>query len=267
MPTCLWAILRCATIGFVALMTLPFAHTQDGAPFTAGCTPMFTPLTHPIDSDCGIEGASTADDKKLEAKAKNNFCATGSPARLTFLSFDKLQQLTKSSSFDLGDDRSGARKIHTTSDGKLVGEGDLVTFAGFVIRADTANRSSGETVNCKKGGVARNDIHIHIAPTASKAKANFCKAVIAEMSPHLRPDHWTGGNLMLPDDVPIRLTGHLFYDTSHKSAQCPSAAKDKAKARVSSWEIHPVYQVDVCKFTTLQTCDPRNNSKWQSLDD
>lgn len=243
------------------------ALAQDGQPFDAGCTPSFTPETHPIDSDCGIEGAGTTDAKRLESRAKNNFCATGTPSRVTFWSFDRLHALTRASGFELENDRSGVIDVHTTSDGNTVGEGDLVTFAGFVIRADIANRSNGESVNCNRGGAARNDVHIHLAPTPSKAKANFCRAVIAEMSPHLRPDIFDGSSLMLADGIPIRITGHLFYDGSHPNKDCPSSAKQKARARASAWEIHPVYRVDVCRFTTLETCDARNNSRWQPLAD
>lgn len=260
-----------ATIGTAILLACP-VFAQDGQPFNPGCTPPFTAEPHPIDSDCAIEGAGTDAPKKLESRAKNNFCAVGaggssSQARVTFVSFGRLQNLTEKQDFELADGRTGARGLYTTSDGIVVGEGDVVMISGFVIRADIANISHGESVNCKRGKSTWNDVHIHVAPTASKAKANFCKAVIAEMSPHLRPDNWNGGNLMLADGIPVRLTGQLFYDTSHTSAVCPSSTRDKAKARASSWEIHPVYRVDVCRFTTLQTCDPREDSKWKTFDE
>ena len=260
-----------ATVGTAILLVCP-VFAQDGQPFNAGCAPPFIAEQHPIDSDCGIEGAGTDAPKKLESRAKNNFCAIGaegssSKARLTFVSFGRLQNITEKQNFELADDRSGARGLYTTSDGVVVGEGDVVTISGFVIRADVANKSNGESVNCNRGKGPQNDVHIHVAPTTSKAKTNFCKAVIAEMSPHLRPDNWNGGNLMLADGIPVRLTGQLFYDTSHTSAVCPSRTRDKAKARASSWEIHPVYRVDVCRFTTLQTCDPREDSKWKTFDE
>ena len=250
----------------IALLVRP-AAAQVGGPFVAGCTPVFGDSeTHPLDADCGIEGAGTTDAKKLESRAKNNFCATGGPARVTFMSFDRLQAVTEATDFVLGDDRGGVKEVHTTTDGNTIGEGSVVTISGFVIRADVANRSGGESVNCNKGGSTRNDLHIHIAPTLSKAKANFCKAVVAEMSPHLRPDTWSGGSLMVADGIPIRMTGHLLYDTSHRHAICPPAAKNKATARSSSWEIHPVYRVDICKNTTIASCDPRDDSKWMPFD-
>lgn len=252
-----------ATLAIGAVLAAAPAHAQVGAPFVAGCTPSFGNAdTHPIDADCGIEGAATTDAKKLEARAKNNYCATGTPSRVTFVSFKRLQQATEASGFDLADDRSGAQDLHTTTDGNTIGEGDVVTFSGFVIRADTANRSGGEQVNCNRGGDERNDLHIHVASTTSKAKANFCKAVVAEMSPHLRLEDWTSGNLMLTDGFPVRFTGRLFYDTSHRKPICPASASKKATARSGAWEIHPVYRVDVCKNTTIASCDPRDDSKW-----
>jgi hypothetical protein len=250
----------CLLLATIALASPAVA--QDGSPFEPGCTPTFgSSDTHPIDADCGIEGAGDTDAKKLESRAKNNYCATGTPALVTFLSFTKLQQATEAAGFELGDDRSGAQGVHTTTEGATIGEGSVVTFSAFVIRADTANKKGGELVNCNKGGDARNDLHIHLAPTTSKSKANFCRAVGAEMSPHLRPEDWTGGNLTLPQ-VPMRFTGQLFYDTSHRKPICPAAAKDKASARASAWEIHPVYRVDVCKNTTISGCNPMDDSKW-----
>jgi hypothetical protein len=262
--------LRGYLVAVLVILAAPSpAGAQPNAAFDPGCTNLpFNPQQHPIDSDCGIEGAGSTADKRLESRAKNNYCATGTPSRVTFYSFDRLHAATKAAGFNLGANREGVRgDVHTTSDGNAIGEGDVVTIAGFVIRADIANRSNGESVNCNRGGRARNDVHIHIAPTPSKAKANFCDAIIAEMPPHLRPDHFDGEALMEADGIPIRITGQLFYDGSHPNKTCPAPAKQKAQGRASSWEIHPVYTVDVCRFTTLATCDPRNDSRWQSLED
>src|SRR5262245_761449 len=131
----------------VLLAVLPSpARAQDGEPFEHGCATAlpFTAEQHPIDADCGIEGAGTTTAKKLESRTKNNYCATGAPSRVTFYSFDRLQAATKAPGFDLGANREGVRTdVHTTSDGNAVGEGDVVTISGFLIRADVANRSGG----------------------------------------------------------------------------------------------------------------------------
>ena len=173
------------------------ASAQDGSPFAPGCPLPFIGLPHPIDNDCGIEGKSSTDAKKLESRAKNNLCATGTAAWTTFFTFKKLKDAAAKPSFDLGDDRSGTKNVHTTNPaGALIGEGSLVKLAAFVLRADIANKSGGETVNCSKGGIARNDVHIHLAETSSKAAANFCTAVVAEIIPHQRPDELNAGDLI-----------------------------------------------------------------------
>jgi len=38
-------------------------------------------------------------------------------------------------------------------------------------------------------------------------------------------------------------------------------------ARVSNWEIHPVYAIDVCKFTTLTSCKPDDENLWKPMHD
>jgi len=169
---------------------------QDGSPFVAGCPPPYTPEPHPIDNDCGIEGDATTDAKKLENRAKNNLCATGSPVWVTFVSFKKLQEAVEKPGFKLKSDRSGAKNLHTTNPaGDSIGEGTLVTFAAFVLRADTSNKSGGEDVNCTRNGTPSNDIHVHLGPTKTKTPENFCKAVVAELIPHLRPDAFNAGDL------------------------------------------------------------------------
>ena len=34
---------------------------------------------------------------------------------------------------------------------------------------------------------------------------------------------------------------------------------------MSNWEIHPVYAIDVCKFTTFTACKPDDDSLWKPL--
>src|SRR2546429_2038708 len=142
----------CAAI--LMLSPLP----QDGQPFNVGCAPPFTAEQHPIDSDCGIEGAGAEAAKKLESRAKNNFCAvgaggSGSQAGVTFVSFDRLQILTEKQDFDLADDRRGARGLYTTSDGVVVGEGDVVFAPTLPINPPSGRvegRTSAPTLNSSR---------------------------------------------------------------------------------------------------------------------
>jgi len=79
--------------------------------------------SHPRDADCGIEGKSTDADKKLESRAKNNFCATGTPTYTTFFMFQKLQNAISAPGFSMGTNRSGAQNLVVTNPaGVTVGE-------------------------------------------------------------------------------------------------------------------------------------------------
>jgi len=243
------------------------AAGQDGAPFVPGCSTLpFTGHQQPIDDDCGIDGKSTAAASKLESQAKNDLCAAGPAVFTTFWTFEKLKRANEALGFTLGADRSGARKLVVTNPaGVTVGEGKRVMLAGWVLRAHVSD--GGENVNCTRSG-KQNDIHVHIAPAKDKTVANFCKAVVAEAIPHLRPDAMNEGDIAFTNDDaadikhPVRVTGHLFYD-GHHPVKCDTAIK--ANSRVSKWEIHPVYAIDVCKNQSLASCDPRDNSKWMSL--
>ena len=75
----------------------------------------------------------------LQNLAKNNFCATGTQALVTFTSFKKLQQKPDKKApvpktWDrnhLPADRSLFLGVHTTTEGATIGEGTVVTFANF----------------------------------------------------------------------------------------------------------------------------------------
>jgi hypothetical protein len=97
----------------------------------------------------------------------------------------------------------------------------------------------------------------------SKSVSDFCDSITAEMSPHFRPEDWDSG-VLKSLGRPVRLTGHLFFDGSHKPCRPGKAASPK---RASVWEIHPVYQVDVCKNTSLSGCPFGDESKWTPLHD
>jgi hypothetical protein len=115
-------------------------------------------------------------------------------------------------------------------------------------------------VNCKTGGEASNDIHIELVKTADEDDA--CKSVTAEMSPHFRPESWSS----LPDLKivrPVRLTGALFFDGSHRP--CTATSRPSPK-RISVWEIHPVYQFEVCKFNSRSRCKATADDVWIPLD-
>ena len=142
-----------------------------------------------------------------------------------------------------------------------IGEGTLVRFAAFVLHARNSNKGAGEAVNCDLPAPEENDIHIELVADANEDDA--CNAVTAEMSPHFRPEAWDG---LVETELkrPVRITGPLFYDGLHHK-QCHDDVRPKP-VRSSVWEVHPVYQFDVCKAKTLDACDAGNDSAWIPFD-
>jgi len=249
------------------LLALAAAVTSDAAQAQdfPGCTLPFDSIkeSHSIDSSCGPEGKTTSDANRLQNIAKNNFCAAGKPVTVTFNTFLKLQQAAEEQGIPFGgqnlpDDRSGLKGIYTSSSGNKIGEGSVVRFVAFVVDAHHSNVSNGESVNCKLRGKEDNDIHIMLGASPSTAA---CSTVTAEMSPHFRPGAWDQiAEINLP--YPVRITGQLFFDASHKPCK---GGKGPNPKRSSLWEIHPVYAVDVCSSTTLTGCGASDESAWTPL--
>jgi hypothetical protein len=215
-----------------------------------------------IDKICSIDG-NAGDDvgKRLESNAKNNFCATGKAIPITYSTLKQLQAASDDImglKSKLKDSRDVLTDILKTTGGK-VGEGQLVRFVAFILDAHFSNtgkrkppKKEGELVNCNNRAEDFNDIHIELV--MSKAEE--------EMSPHFRPEAWD----KLPGlelGRPVRITGPLFFDSSHQP--CRNGKRPNPK-RISVWEIHPVYQLEVCKNKSMTTCKVGVNSQWIPLD-
>jgi hypothetical protein len=228
---------------------------------------------HPIDDSCGPDGNSAANSaRSAQNDVKNNFCASGPPMNLTFQDFRQLMQaaaarVTFGSDSKLPVDRSLLRAFPSSAG--TVGEGTVVRLAAYVLEGHYSNVGKGESVNCNKGDKASNDIHIVLEENANDTKP--CDSVTAEMSPHFRPDLWdpsvlnqigikqnpTGGARL------YRFTGQLFFDASHSPC---SGGTGPNPQRSSLWEIHPVYQVEVCAHEN-NDCTNDNDANWESLVD
>jgi hypothetical protein len=227
-----------------------------------------------IDSRCGIQGAGGKEaDQNM---AKNNFCAPGAPGSLTFTKLATLQSdVAQNNKINFGDlDNPG---VHgPTADRtplKDLGEGNLVQLSAFVL---AAKQEGGETVNCKTTFDNEpqkdlfHDIHISLVETkdlvspANKAQeaANECQGVVAEMIPHFRPPEWTAANVnkVAKEHLPVRVTGQLFFDSSHMPCASGKPVRSNPK-RISLWEIHPIYKFEVC----TANCDAA--STWLSLEE
>jgi hypothetical protein len=254
------------------LLALPAAlYAQEGEDFVPGCPLPFAAIAvqHPIDSagdaGCGIEGKAASDDPNhAQNRAKNNFCATGDAVTLTQDDFAKLQAAVDTAGIPSGSpktlpaDRKVLHDLYTTAGGAKVGEGTKVRYVAFVLKAHYSDTKTGEAVNCGESGNEPNDIHI---PTVQAPGADECQSVTAEMSPHGRPKGWTPQALQKAG-APVRITGQLFFDGSHKP--CTPGTPRNPK-RIASWEIHPVYAVDVCTASTVAECPIDDDSKWHPL--
>ena len=202
------------------------------------------------------------------------------------VSFKKLQKAAEDAGVKgVPADRSVLSDLHTTTEGDTIGEGSVVQFIGFLIKSKFSNVGSGETVNCNLPAREENDIHVNIVPdkppaepTSKQLEDLEYQSVVAEVSPHFRPEQWeplgrlvkttpnaTAAKKIAAMDLrrPMRFTGHLFFDGSHKP--CTGTTPHGSSRRVSAWEIHPIYTIEVCINTSLSGCPRTDATKWQAL--
>lgn len=188
---------------------------------------------------------------------------------LTFKDFERLQGRVEDASIEFGPfkhpkDRSTLRNLYPTSangEAVTVGEGSLVRVVAYVAEARTSNVSSGESVNCKRKGKANNDIHVTLVRRPDDPP---CAGIVAEVIPHFRPKAWRD-TAIAAIKPPVRVTGQLFFDSPHLPCNEEGRAVRGNPARVSLWEIHPVYSFEVCKHTTLATCRGDHDEDWRPL--
>jgi len=240
-------------------------------PFTLDCDSPNYPSPAPaaglgIDKSCGAAGSGTAAEA-AQNKMKNNFCAPGTPSKISFADLRSLQQKVEANtSINFGNHNSAGRTKGPTADRSPLadlGEGKPVVLTAYVL---IARQEKGESVNCGAKFPTKNpndpkyhDIHISLIPTQDVT--NECSGVVAEMSPHHRPDSWNAANVekAAKAGVPVRVTGNLFFDSSHIpcNGSQPSAGNPK---RFSLWEIHPIYLFEVC------TANCSGTGTWVPLD-
>src|SRR6185369_4896601 len=100
-------------------------------------------------------------------------------------------QVEKNPAINFGSENQGKRKKGPTTNRALLrklGEGKLVTLKAFVL---IARQEGPESVNCEKNVPDQPLLHdIHISLVASADVTEECAGVVAEMSPHHRPDAW-----------------------------------------------------------------------------
>lgn len=243
----------------------------SGSKFDPGCDIPFGSIgkVRPIDNACGPEGAGSA-KSQLQNAVKNNFCASGTPVNFNRQLGDRLNAavdalsppLAWGSGLNIPADRTPLQGIITVA-GKKVGEGSLVRTVAYFMHANYSNTSNGEKVNCDRTGTSNNDIHIYLA--MSQGEDDRCESLNAEISPHFRPTAWEEiVGLEINERRPMRITGQLMLDASHKPC---SPGHRSSPARFTSWEIHPVYNMEVCKFKSKAKCRIGTDSDWIPFDE
>jgi len=254
------------------------ANANSAAPDTASAikaactTPDFPePTALSIDTQCGNEGNGGKEGE--QNSVKNNFCPSSeTPSDVTIGAFQQLQKdVGANSSINFGS--SGPTTDRSPL--KILGEGKLVTLKAFVLKA---RQEGAESVNCKGHLLNEtdktdfyHDIHISFVDDANKSQSGDTKAIsdkkectgiVAEMSPHHRPDNWTADNVnrVATAQALVRITGQQFFDSSHVPCSNGAPVGSNPK-RISLWEIHPIYKFEVC------TGDCAGAGQWVSLDE
>lgn len=236
--------------------------------FAQTCSsPHFPPNSGPTTIDltsCTLAG--NGGSETFQNEAKNNFCALGAGKTITIPDLISLQtKVQQDSAIPFGNphDHPLNPKPGPATDRKplqTLGEGTIVSLQGFVLKA----RPEGpESVNCGTNIAnidSNHDIHIPIVDSATQT--DECSSVVAEMIPHHRPASWTADNvnIVAQKKLPVRVTGQLLFDSSHTPCQGGKDVSGDPK-RVSLWEVHPIYEFDVCPQGSCS-----NGTGWVSLE-
>lgn len=248
------------------------------------CTLPFDPIRqhHAIDDSCGAYGDITSPvAAQSQNKAKNNFCAPGPPVNIDLALMRTLQQAVddKGINFTKGGepvDRDTFRSFSTV--GRNIGEGTMVRIAAYIVEAHHVNLGIGESVNCNGATQEDNDIRISLVEKTSDQE---CTSITAKISPHFRPGSWNEIGYFENYDSrrkvymvdpglserfrshKYRFTGQLFFDASHTPCPCGSNC---SPVRASSWEVHPVYGIEICKDATNSKCAVDDDADWEPIE-
>ena len=244
-----------------------------------GCALPFAeiaPANDPFEScgNCGVvsvkTGTAQASAKAYESKAKNNFCADTSVVTVVDFTVLRAMQGQEVDKSRLGD-RQEIHNFFRLPSGRTIGEGDVVRLKAWILNAHVSDCAKGESVNCSRSGFANNDLHIPLLdPTEDAGRSqDECTSVTAEISPHFRPAIWAELDMKTPVKNVVRVTGPLFFDDSHQPCKTlvHTDPGNLAPFRSSLWEIHPVYQLDVCTSVDPNQCDLNTLDVWIPYDE
>jgi hypothetical protein len=200
---------------------------------------------------------------RLRLDAQNNLCAPASaPVPIALKEFGLLPSPPRS---QLATTRKSLAQVAVLPGRANAGEGTVVRTVGIIsnahlvgCREPEAGEPAGEAVTCHfMGGPKVSEIQLNLSPVSAPRDAPDCDTVVAKLVTHFRPIWWDDLDIKTPE-APVRITGQLFYDDAVDSCQRPGARA----ARLTSWEVHPVYAIDVCVASAATECDPLNGKLW-----
>ena len=264
-------------IGILLGLSSCLATAQsDEFKLPAGCKLPFAAIATTPDpfqkcGNCGVVSTNPKDTaeskaaKALQSQAKNDFCANmSSVTTIDFAALRAMQATSKKNNWVITDlPKRDVLRGFFKLNGEDIGEGSVVRLEAWVLDAHVSDCPTGESVNCEQPGFSSNDIHIPLLdPEAAGGRTqDECASATAEMSPHFRPAAWSEVDMKTPVKNVVRVTGPLFFDNAHKPcAGLTKAAGDAAPFRSSLWEVHPVYQFEVCANTDPTKCDVNSDS-------
>lgn len=264
-----------------------FPVNKCKVPYNETPTPGLT-----IETTCGLNGDSGAGSGEfVQNPHKNQLCASGASQEVTIADLLDLQHEVDDSGMPFGSsfgggsgppkDRGPLTNLPALANGSKLEEGDLVSFVGFLSEAHYMPKSEsvpkkgkgGESVNCHSTQHVMADIHLAFSSAKGRITAKdpnrrqkTCNTISGEMIPHLRPEVWNVDNLNQVIDLerPVRITGQLFFDASHVPCRDGNIPGGNP-LRISGWEIHPIYTLEICKFPDLKKCPAASKTVWQPL--
>lgn len=207
---------------------------------------------------------------RLRLDAQNNLCAAAAaPVPIALKEFGLLPSPPPS---QLSASRQSLARVAVPAGRAAVGEGTVVRTVGLISKAHLVGCEepapggpAGSAVTCHfMGGPKVSEIQLNLSPVTAPRDTPDCDTVVAKMVTHYRPIWWDDIDIKTPES-PVRITGQLFYDDAVEACAEPGSRSATAAAhspRLTRWEVHPVYAIDVCIATSAAACDAANGALW-----
>jgi len=291
-------LLSIVTLAYQAYSQTEEGETSSGSvkacanhgEFETTCNPFgAASVTHAIDNTCGATGDATSNGDQAQDRQKNNLCAKGTPRVVTMSDLNTLQNAVDKSGVDYGSTHTKPPHAGPPTDRSTLfaqlptgsaREGDLVSFVGFIVEA---KKGSSETVNCHCTESPSVDVHIALADhplnlkeesadastaqkhaiTVGNDSALCTNSFVAETIPHKRPSSLELAAVEPLRNKIVKVTGPLLFDGSHRPCKGTKPGTGDP-ARLTVFEIHPVYDIEVCSNNSLAQCRASSNN-WTSV--